>query len=56
MAFAVHKTNPYIPMALITGTPMAVQPATLRQAGISRVFAKPFDLEVLVAWLQALPL
>jgi CheY-like chemotaxis protein len=56
MAFAVHKTNPYIPMALITGTPMAIQPATLTQAGLSRVFAKPFDLEALVAWLQALPL
>ena len=56
MAFEVHKTNPYIPMALITGTPMAIQPATLRQAGISRMFAKPFDLGALVAWLQALPL
>ena len=56
MAFEVHKTNPYIPMALITGTPMAIQPATLRQAGVSRMFAKPFDLEALVAWLQALPL
>jgi len=56
MAVEVHKTNPSIPMALITGTPMAIQPAPLRQAGISRVFAKPFDLEALVAWLQALPL
>ena len=56
MAFEVHKTNPYIPMALITGTPMAIQQATLTQAGLSRVFAKPFDLEALVAWLQALPL
>jgi len=56
MALEVHKTNPSIPMALITGTPMALQPAPLRQAGISRLFAKPFDLEALVAWLQALPL
>jgi two-component system, NtrC family, C4-dicarboxylate transport response regulator DctD len=56
MALEVHKTNPSIPMALITGTPMALQPAPLRQAGISRVFAKPFDLEALVAWLQAVPL
>jgi len=54
MALEVHKTKPSIPMALITGTPMALQPAPLRQAGISRVFAKPFDLEALVAWLQAL--
>lgn len=56
MALEVRKTHPSIPMALITGTPMALQPAPLRQAGISRVFAKPFDLEALVAWLQALPL
>jgi DNA-binding response OmpR family regulator len=56
MACEVHKTNSSIPMALITGTPRAIQPALLRQAGISRMFAKPFDLEALVAWLQALPL
>src|SRR5215510_2235390 len=37
MAFEVHKANPYIPMALITGTPKAIQPVTLRQTGISRV-------------------
>jgi two-component system response regulator AtoC len=55
MAFEVHKTKPHIPMALITGTPKSIQLATLRQTGISRVFAKPFDLEELVAWLQALP-
>jgi phosphoserine phosphatase RsbU/P len=56
MALVVHKTNPYIPMALMTGAPMAIQPAPLRQAGISRVFAKPLDLKALVAWLQELPL
>jgi CheY-like chemotaxis protein len=56
MACEVHKTKPHIPMALMTGTPKAIQPGTLRQTGISRVFAKPFDLEALVAWLQALPL
>ena len=54
MAVEVHKTNPSIPMALITGTPMAIQPVLLRQAGISRVFAKPFDLAALIAWLQTL--
>jgi two-component system, OmpR family, alkaline phosphatase synthesis response regulator PhoP len=56
MAVEVRKTNPYILMALITGSPMAIQPASLRQAGISRVFAKPFDLEALIAWLQTLSL
>src|SRR5262249_40294450 len=56
MALEVYKTKPCIPMALITGTPLALQPAPLRHAGIRRVFAKPFDLEAVVAWLQALPL
>jgi DNA-binding response OmpR family regulator len=55
MAFEVHKTKPHIPMALITAAPKSIQPVTLRQTGISRVFAKPFDLEALVVWLQALP-
>src|SRR4029450_4034807 len=56
MALVVHKTTPHIPLALMTGAPMAIQPAPLRQAGISRVFAKPLDLKALVAWLQELPL
>jgi two-component system response regulator AtoC len=56
MAAEVRRTNPYIPMALITATPMAIQPMTLRQTGISRVFVKPFDLGELLTWLQALPL
>jgi DNA-binding response OmpR family regulator len=55
MACEVHKTKPHIPMALMTGIPKAIQPVTLRPTGISRVFAKPLDLEALVAWLQALP-
>jgi DNA-binding response OmpR family regulator len=53
MAVEVRKTKPHIPMALMTGTPKAIQPVTLRPTGISRVFAKPLDLEALMAWLQA---
>lgn len=56
LAVEVRQTNPHIPIALITGTPIAIQPATLRQTGISWVFAKPFDLEELLAWLKVLPL
>jgi DNA-binding response OmpR family regulator len=55
MAAAVRQTNSHIPMALITATPMAIPPMALRQTGISKVFVKPFDLEELLAWLQALP-
>ena len=55
MATEVRRINPYIPMALITATPMAIPPMTLRQTGISRVFVKPFDLEELLAWLRELP-
>lgn len=56
MAVEVRRTHPHIPMALITGTPGAIQPTTLKQARISRVFTKPFNLEDLLAWLRALPL
>jgi DNA-binding response OmpR family regulator len=56
MAAEVRRTNPSIPIALITGTPMAVQLVTLKQTRINRVFVKPFDLEDLLAWLRALPL
>ena len=41
MAFEVHKTNPYIPMALITGTPMAIQPAALRHGGSAGCLPNP---------------
>jgi DNA-binding response OmpR family regulator len=54
MAVEVRRTNPHIPIALMTGTPRAIQPSTLQQAGISRIFVKPFDLEELLAWIRAL--
>ena len=54
MAVEVRRTNPHIPIALMTGTPRAIQPATLQQVGISRMFVKPFDLEELFAWIRAL--
>ena len=54
MAVEVRRTNSHIPMALITATPMAVQPMALQQTKISRVFVKPFNLEELLAWLRAL--
>jgi DNA-binding response OmpR family regulator len=54
MAVEVRRTNPHIPIALMTGTPRAIQPATLQQVGISRMFVKPFDLEELLAWIRTL--
>jgi DNA-binding response OmpR family regulator len=54
MAVEVRRTNPHIPIVLMTGTPGAIQRATLQQVGISRIFVKPFDLEELLAWLRAL--
>jgi two-component system KDP operon response regulator KdpE len=54
MAVEVRRTNSHIPIALMTGTPRAIQPAALQQVGISRMFVKPFDLEELLAWLRAL--
>jgi DNA-binding response OmpR family regulator len=55
MAVEVHRTHPQIPIALMTGAPMTIPPVTLRQTGINRIFAKPFDLEELLGWLSAAP-
>lgn len=56
MATAVRKTNSSIPIALISGTVGALVPEAVAQAGIDRIFAKPFKLAELADWLQSLPL
>lgn len=55
LAIEVRRTDPHLPLALITGTPEAIHPTTLKKTGISRVFAKPFDLAALLTWLRTLP-
>jgi CheY-like chemotaxis protein len=41
-------------MALITGTVHALDLRQVAQAGIARIFQKPFHLEEILAWLQLL--
>jgi two-component system, OmpR family, response regulator len=52
LARAVQGQYPELPMALITGSAHLVSEADLAAAGITRLFAKPFDLDDLVAWIR----
>ena len=54
MATEVRRTNPQIPIALITGIAGTLEAEAVAQAGITRIFPKPFDLNELVNWLQSL--
>jgi two-component system response regulator YesN len=56
VAAAVRRTHPHIPIALVTGAVHALNTEALRQAGVTRVFQKPFDLEALTSWIRSLPL
>jgi CheY-like chemotaxis protein len=54
VAAEVRKTQPHIPIALMSGTAKALDIDRVMRAGITRVFQKPFDLEVVKNWLQSL--
>jgi DNA-binding response OmpR family regulator len=56
VAAEVRKTHPHIPIALMSGTAKALNTDRVMRAGITRVFQKPFDLEVVKHWIQSLPL
>lgn len=45
VAAAVRKTNPIIPIILVTGEVAVLEPKALVQAGISRMLPKPFTLD-----------
>jgi CheY-like chemotaxis protein len=53
---AVRRTHPQIPIALATGTARALDSDTVRRAGVTHMFQKPFDLETLSSWMQSLSL
>ncbi len=55
VATEVRKTNASVPIALITGTFNALDANAVQRAGITRMFAKPFDLAELTAWIDSLP-
>jgi DNA-binding response OmpR family regulator len=56
VATEVRKTHPHIPIALITGTAKTLDTGKVARAGITRVFQKPFDLEVVTNWIRSLSL
>jgi DNA-binding response OmpR family regulator len=56
VAAEVRKTHPHIPIALITGTAKTLNTDRVARAGITRIFQKPFDLEVVTHWIRSLSL
>jgi len=52
LARAIRGQHPELPIALITGSAHLISEADLAAAGITRLFAKPFDLDELVAWIR----
>jgi two-component system OmpR family response regulator len=52
LARAVRGQHPESSIALITGNVHLVSEADLAAVGITRLFAKPFDLDELVAWIR----
>jgi DNA-binding response OmpR family regulator len=56
LAIEVRKTDPHIPIALITGTIQNVGNVAIVEAGINRTFPKPFNLNELSTWIRSLSL
>jgi CheY-like chemotaxis protein len=54
-AEVVRQQHPDMPIALITGVAHTLGEADLEQAGISKLFTKPFDLDDIATWIQSLP-
>lgn len=52
-AIEVRKSNPHIPIALITGTIKTLDDKAIVEAGITRAFPKPFDFNELAAWIRS---
>ena len=53
-ATQVRQQYPNLPIALITGVAHRLTDADLDQAGITKLFTKPFDLDDLSEWLESL--
>jgi len=52
LARAIRGQYPELPIALITGNVHLVSAADLAAVGITQLFAKPFGLDELVAWIR----
>lgn len=55
LAAIMRQQNPTIPVALMTAMASALDPEDAIRAGISHVFAKPFNLRELANWLPSIP-
>jgi DNA-binding response OmpR family regulator len=56
IAAEIRQKNATIPIALVTGSVQALDASLVAQAGINRVFQKPFSIDELATWLQSLPM
>ena len=56
LAIEVRKTDPHVPIALITGTAQNLKNGAIVEAGINRTFPKPFNLNELSTWIRSLSL
>jgi CheY-like chemotaxis protein len=54
VASIMHRRDPEVTIALITGMAHTLTHIDLAPAGITRMFSKPFDLCEITEWLQSL--
>jgi DNA-binding response OmpR family regulator len=54
VATEVRKTDLAIPIGLITGTASTLEAEAVVQAGVSRLFPKPFSLAELALWIRSI--
>jgi DNA-binding response OmpR family regulator len=56
VAAAIRKSDPQVPIALMTGTASDLEADDIIQAGVNRTFPKPFDLGEMSSWIASLQL
>ena len=49
----VRRANPDLPIALISGSAALLTNDEITAAGITRTFAKPFDINDLIGWIES---
>jgi DNA-binding response OmpR family regulator len=52
-AAAMRQRYPALPIALVTAMASTLDTEAVIRAGISQVFAKPFDIKELASWLKS---
>lgn len=56
VAAEVRQSHLHIPIALVSGTAKTLNADLVMRAGITRIFQKPFDLDVVTNWIRSLSL